>query len=60
MYQLGSLFIFGQKLVSVYIRVALRMSFVCFQKYKWLLGIFFWPRKFVLQQDHIDFDIKGL
>ena len=39
MYQLGSLSIFGQKLISVYIRGFIKNILLYFQKYKW--GCFF-------------------
>ena len=60
MYQLGSLFIFGSKLISV-LGIALRMSCCLFPKIQMVAGgCFFPPRKFLFQQNHIDFDIKGL
>ena len=41
--------------------VALRISCCLFPKIQMVVGgCFFLPRKFVLQQNHIDFDIKGL
>ena len=61
MYQLGSLFIFGQKLISVYVRGCIKNVLLSISKNtNGCLGMFFRPRKFLPQQNHIDFDVKGL
>ena len=61
MYQLGSLFIFGQKLISVYVRGCIKNVLLSISKNTngcW--GMFFPTARVFLQQIHIDFDIKGL
>ena len=62
MYQLGSLFIFGEKLISVYDRGCNKNVLLSISKNTngcW--GMFFPASKvFTLYQNHIDFDIKGL
>ena len=58
MYQLGSLFIFGQKCV---LGGALRMYCCLFPKIQVVTGgCFFRSRNFLLQQNHINFDVKCL
>ena len=60
-YQLGSLFIFGQKLIRVYVRGCVKNALLSISKYTMVAGgCFFRLRKILLQQNHIDFDIKGL
>ena len=60
MYQLGSLFIFGQKLIRVYVRGCVKNVLLSISKNTMVAGeCFFRLRKFLLQQNHIDFDIKG-
>ena len=61
MYQLGSLFIFGQKLIMRMLGAALRTSCCLVPKIQVIPGSFFFPAsKDFLQQNHIGFDIKGL
>ena len=61
MYQLGSLLSFGQKLISVYVGGCLNNVLLSISKKQMVAGgCLFRPRKFLLQQNHIDFDVKGL
>ena len=61
MYQLGSVFIFGQNLISVLVvRGCIKNVLLSISKNKnGCLGMLFRPRKILLQQN-TDFDVKGL
>ena len=61
MYQLGSLFIFGQNVIRPYVRGCIKNVLLSISKNTVVAGrCIFRIRKFLLQQNHIDFDIKGL
>ena len=60
MYQLGSFFIFGQKLIRVYVRSCIKNALLSISKNAMGAGgCFFRLRKFLLRQNHIDFDINN-